>query len=114
MLMQLQNFVIFRLSCTNNLSCQKLQHFSLRANAEQVALSGVPHEYICVAARNCGVYWKELHIVRSIQLCLLLCDILLECMVNVVYFGKEPNNITNNITKNFLSSEVQLIRLFIK
>ena len=42
MLMQLQNFVIFRfrLSCTNNLSCQKLQRFSLRANAEQVALSG--------------------------------------------------------------------------
>ena len=40
--MQLQNFVIFRLSCTTiNLSCQKFKRLSLRANAEQVALSGV-------------------------------------------------------------------------
>ena len=43
MLMQLQNFVIFRL----RLSCQKFIRFSLRANAEPVALSG---GYLLVSA----------------------------------------------------------------
>ena len=54
-------------------------------------------------SKNNNLSERATHILRSIQISLILCDLLLECKVNVVYFDKEDStrSFQTTLRRNF-------------